>query len=170
MPGERIQRRLPARELEGSMPDVNIAIVGMGTVGSATIRILDENATELEQKLGFRLHLRAAASLEVEKREEVETPTGTRLLTRDWHEAVEHPDVDIVVEVIGGTTVAYDVQTTALGLGRPVVTANKELLGLRGAELAQLARDNKTSLHLEASAGGGIPILNALREGIAADH
>jgi homoserine dehydrogenase len=152
------------------MNDVNIAIVGMGTVGGATIRILDENATELEQKLGFRLHLRAAASLEVEKREEVETPTGKRLLTRDWHEAVEHPDVDIVVEVIGGTTVAYEVQTTALGLGRPVVTANKELLGLRGAELAQLARDNKTSLHLEASAGGGIPILNALREGIAADH
>lgn len=152
------------------MPDVNIAIVGMGTVGGATIRILDENATELEQKLGFRLHLRAAASLEVEKREEVDTPTGKRLLTRDWHEAVEHPEVDIVVEVIGGTTIAYEVQTTALGLGRPVVTANKELLGQRGAELAQLARDNKTSLHLEASAGGGIPILNALREGIAADH
>ncbi len=78
--------------------------------------------------------------------------------------------MDVVVEVVGGTTVAYEVLTTALGLGRPVVTANKELLGLRGAELAQLARDNKTSLHLEASAGGGIPILNALREGIAADR
>jgi len=152
------------------MRDVNIAIVGMGTVGGATIRILDENAAELERKLGFKLHLRAAASLEVEKREEVDAPTGRRLLTRDWREAVEHPEVDIVVEVIGGTTIAYEVQATALGRGRPVVTANKALLGLRGAELAQLARDNKTSLHLEASAGGGIPILNALREGIAADR
>ena len=152
------------------MRDVNIAIVGMGTVGGATIRILDENAVELERKLGFKLHLRAAASLEVERREEVDAPTGRRLLTRDWREAVEHPEVEIVVEVVGGTTIAYEVQATALGLGRPVVTANKELLGLRGAELAQLARDNKTSLHLEASVGGGIPILSALREGIAADR
>jgi homoserine dehydrogenase len=152
------------------MHDVNIAIVGMGTVGGAAIRVLDENAAELESKLGFKLHLRAAASLEVEKREEVDAPTGGRLLTRDWREAVEHPEVDIVVEVVGGTTIAYEVQTTALGLGRPVVTANKELLGLRGAELAQLAHDNKTSLHLEASVGGGIPILSVLREGIAADR
>jgi homoserine dehydrogenase len=152
------------------MRDVNIGIVGMGTVGGATIRILDENATELERKLGFKLHLRAAASLEVEKREEVQSPTGPRLLTRDWREAAEHPDVDVVVEVIGGTTVAYEVQTVALGRGRPVVTANKQLLGLRGAELAQLARDHGTSLHLEASVGGCIPILSVLREGIAADR
>jgi homoserine dehydrogenase len=152
------------------MQPVNIAIVGMGTVGGATIRILDENAAELERKLGFRLHLRAAVSLEVEKREEVDAPTGKRLLTRDWREAVDHPDVNIIVEVVGGTTIAYEVQKAALGRGLPVVTANKELLGQRGAELAQLAREHKTSLHLEASAGGGIPVLNALREGIAADR
>lgn len=152
------------------MKPVNIAIVGMGTVGGATIRILDENAAELERKLGFRLHLRAAASLEVEKREEVDAPTGKRLLTRDWREAVEHPEVEIVVEVVGGTTLAYEIQKTALSLGRAVVSANKELLGQRGAELAALAREHNTSLHLEASAGGGIPILNALREGIAADR
>ncbi len=150
-------------------PDVNIAIVGMGTVGGATIRILDENAAELEWKLGFKLHLRAAASLEVQERQEVDVPTGRRLLTRDWREAVEHPEVDIVVEVVGGTTVAYEVQNTALRLGRPVVTANKELIGLRGAELAQLATESGASLHFEASAGGGIPVLNALREGIAGD-
>ena len=98
---------------------MNIAIVGMGTVGGAAIRILDENAAELERKLGFKLHIRAAASLEVEKREEVDVPTGRRLLTRDWREAVEHPEADIVVEVVGGTTIAYEVQTTALALGRP---------------------------------------------------
>lgn len=148
------------------MRDVNIGLVGMGTVGGATIRILDENAAEIEQRLGFKLWLRAAASLEVEKRSE----SGNRLYTRDWREAVEHPEVDIVVEVVGGTTIAYEVQKAALQRGRPVVTANKELLGQRGAELAQLAFDHKTSLHLEASAAGGIPILNALREGIAADR
>ncbi|MSO20250.1 MAG: homoserine dehydrogenase [Acidobacteria bacterium] len=152
------------------MKPVNIAIVGMGTVGGATIHILDENAAELERKLGFKLHLRVAASLEVEARAEIDMPGGKRLLTRDWREAVEHPEVDIVVEVVGGTSIAYEVQKAALERGRPVVSANKELLGQRGAELAQIAYDHKTSLHMEASAGGGIPILNALREGIAADR
>jgi homoserine dehydrogenase len=138
----------------------------MGTVGGATLRILDENAAEIERRLGFKLWVRAAASLEVEARSE----RNNRLLTRDWHEAVEHPDVQIVVEVVGGTTVAYEVQKAALERGRPVITANKELLGLRGAELALLAAQHNTSLHMEASCGGGIPILNALREGIAADR
>jgi homoserine dehydrogenase len=141
-------------------------MVGMGTVGGATLRILDENAAEIERRLGFKLWLRAAASLEVEARSE----SNNRLLTRDWREVVEHPEVEIVVEVIGGTTVAYEVQKAALERGRPVITANKELLGLRGAELAQLAAEHKTALHMEASVGGGIPILNALREGIAADR
>ncbi len=152
------------------MSDVNITIVGMGTVGGAAIRILDENTADLERKLGFRLHLRAAASLEIEERREIDTATGPRLLTREWREAVEHPDADIVVEVVGGTGVAQDVQKAALALGRPVVTANKELLALHGGELAGLARENNASLHFEASAGGGIPVLNALREGIAADR
>jgi homoserine dehydrogenase len=141
-------------------------MVGMGTVGGAALRILDENAAEIERRCGFPIWLRAAASLEVEQRSE----SNNRLLTRDWREVVEHPEVEIVVEVAGGTTVAYEVQKAALERGRPVVTANKELLGLRGAELAQLAYEHKAALHMEASCGGGIPILNALREGIAADR
>ena len=148
------------------MDTVNIGMVGMGTVGGAALRILDENAEEIERRLGFKLWVRATASLEVEARSE----SNNRLLTRDWREAVEHPDVQVVVEVVGGTTVAYEVQKAALERGRPVITANKELLGLRGAELAQLAAQHNTSLHMEASCGGGIPILNALREGIAADR
>ena len=152
------------------MRAVNVGMVGMGTVGGATLRILDENAAEIERRCGFPIWVRAAASLEVEARSESDTPSGRRLLSRDWREVVEHPDVEIVVEVVGGTTIAYEVQKTAFERGRPVVTANKELLGLRGAELAQLAAEHKAALHMEASCGGGIPILNALREGIAADR
>lgn len=148
------------------MRAVNIGMVGMGTVGGATLRILDENAAEIERRCGFPIWVRAAASLEVEARSE----ENNRLLSRDWREVVEHPDVEIIVEVVGGTTIAYEVQKAALERGRPVVTANKELLGLRGAELAQLAAEHKAALHMEASCGGGIPILNALREGIAADR
>jgi len=148
------------------MRDVNIGIVGLGTVGGSTLRILDESADELAQKLGFGLRARAAASLEVEARSEKDG----RLLTRDWREVVEHPEVEIVVELIGGKTVAYEVMCSALSAGKPVVTANKELLGLRGAELAQLAAEHKASLSMEASVGGGIPILQVLREGISGDR
>src|SRR3990170_4351652 len=148
------------------MRAVNVGIVGMGTVGGSTIRILDENAAEIEHRLGFPLWLRAAASLEVEARSEA----NNRLLTRDWREVVEHPEIEIIVEVVGGTGIAYEVQKAALQRGRPVVTANKELLGLRGAELAQLAAEHKASLSMEASVGGGIPILQVLREGISGDR
>ena len=148
------------------MRDVNIGMVGLGTVGGSTLRILDESAEEIERRLGFRLRVRAASSLEVEARSE----QNGRLLTRAWQEVVEHPEVEIVVELIGGTTVAFEVLSSALQRGRPVVTANKELLGQRGAELAQLAAENKASLNMEASVGGGIPILQVLREGISGDR
>src|SRR5689334_14232789 len=108
------------------MRDVNVGMVGLGTVGGSTLRILDENAAELEQRLGFKLHVRAAASLEIEARSEKDG----RLLTRDWREVVEHSDVDIVVELVGGTTIAQQVIRGSLERGRPVVSANKELLGL----------------------------------------
>ena len=148
------------------MRDVNVGMVGLGTVGSSTIRILDENAAEIEKRLGFRLRVRAASSLEVETRSEQDG----RLMTRSWQEVVDHPEVDIAVELIGGTTVAEQVIRGALERGKPVVSANKELLGLKGAELAQLAFEHKASLNFEASVGGGIPILNALREGISGDR
>src|ERR1039458_3727189 len=148
------------------MRDVNVGMVGLGTVGGSTIRILDENAAELERRLGFRLRVRAASSLEIEARSE----RDGRLLTRTWQEVVEHPEVEIVVELIGGTGVAQQVIRGALERGKSVVSANKELLGLQGAELAQLAAEHKVSLNFEASVGGGIPILNALREGISGDR
>ena len=148
------------------MRDVNVGMVGLGTVGGSTIRILDENAAELERRLGFRLRVRAASSLEIEARSE----RDGRLLTRTWQEVVEHPEVEIVVELIGGTGVAQQVIRGALERGKSVVSANKELLGLQGADLAQLAAEHKVSLNFEASVGGGIPILNALREGISGDH
>lgn len=148
------------------MRDVNVGMVGLGTVGGSTLRILDENAAELERKLGFRLHVRAAASLEIEARSEKDG----RLLTRTWQEVVEHPEVDIVVELVGGTSIAQQVIRGALERGRSVVSANKELLGLQGAELAELAAAHNASLTFEASVGGGIPILNALREGISGDR
>ena len=148
------------------MRAVNVGMVGLGTVGGSTLRIVDENAEELERRLGFPLKVRAAASLEIETRSE----NNGRLLTRSWQEVVEHPEVEIVAELVGGTTIAYEVIRGALERGKPVVTANKELLGQRGAELAQMATEKNTFLSMEASVAGGIPILQVLREGISADR
>lgn len=87
------------------MRDVQVGMVGLGTVGGSTLRILDENAAQIERKLGFRLRVRAAASLEIEARSEKDG----RLLTRSWQEVVEHREVEIVVELVGGTTIAQQV-------------------------------------------------------------
>ena len=148
------------------MRDINVGMIGLGTVGGSTLQILDENAAELERRLGFRVKVRAAASLEVESR----TESNGRLLTRSWQEVVEHPEVDIVAELVGGTTIAQEVIRAAFAKGKSVVTANKALLGLHGAELAQLAESYKAAMFFEASVGGGIPIINALREGICGDR
>ncbi|MBI4459869.1 MAG: homoserine dehydrogenase [Acidobacteria bacterium] len=148
------------------MEEIKIGIVGLGTVGGSTLRILDENAAEIERRLGFPLRVRAVSSLEVKERAE----TNGRLLTRTWQEVVEHPEVEVVAELVGGTTVAQQVIRGALERGKPVVTANKELLGLQGAELAKLAAEHKASLSMEASVAGGIPILQVLREGISGDR
>ncbi len=103
------------------MRDVNVGMVGLGTVGGSTLRVLDENAPEIKRRLGFSLRVRAAASLEIEARSE----QNGRLLTRSWQEVVEHPEVEIVVELIGGKTVAQQAIRAALERGKPVVTANK---------------------------------------------
>ena len=89
--------------------------------------------------------------------------------TSDWRELVSHPDVDVVAELIGGTGAAREILETAFAAGKPVVTANKELLAEYGAELWNKARSHGAGLGMEASVAGGIPVLTALREGIAGD-
>jgi homoserine dehydrogenase len=92
------------------------------------------------------------------------------LCTTDWRELVASPRVDIVAELIGGTSVACDVLTSALAAGKPVVTANKNLIAERGAELEALAREKGVSLEFEAAVAGGIPVLAAIREGLAGER
>ncbi|MBV9670804.1 MAG: homoserine dehydrogenase [Acidobacteriales bacterium] len=92
------------------------------------------------------------------------------LRTDDWHEIVSHPEIDVVVEVVGGTATALHIIQSALRKGKSVVTANKELMALRGAELWRLANQNGVNLAMEASVAGGIPIHTVLREGIAGDR
>jgi len=150
------------------MRDVNVGIVGLGNVGSGTLRILVENADQIALKLGFQLRVKAICSLEVHTQKLPER-LGDVLKTTDWREVVSHPDVDIVAELVGGTTVAAEIINSAIAHKKSVVTANKELMALQGAEIWERAVAAGINLAMEASVAGGIPIHAVLREGISGD-
>ena len=149
--------------------EVGIGIVGLGNVGLGALQILTENAKSIGEKLGFPLRVKCVCSRNVRQKK---LPGGCSEVVRttEWNEVVRHPEVAIVVEAIGGTATAGHVIETALRERKSVVTANKELMALRGAELWALANQNGVNLTMEASVAGGIPIHTVLREGIAGDR
>jgi homoserine dehydrogenase len=151
------------------MRPVNIGLIGLGNVGMGTLTILTENAGPIAEKLGFPLHVRAVCSRAItEKR--FPAALDSALKTTDWREVVNHPEVDIVAELIGGTTVAREVIEAAIAHGKSVVTANKELMALYGADIWDRAIAARINLAMEASVAGGIPIHAVLREGISGDR
>lgn len=151
------------------MQDVNVGIVGLGNVGTGTLTILAENAGQIALKLGFGLRVRAVCDLIVDTKPIPESLGGV-LKTRDWRELVSHPEVDIVAELVGGTTAASEIIYGAIDARKSVVTANKELMALCGAEIWERAIGAGINLAMEASVAGGIPIHAVLREGISGDR
>jgi homoserine dehydrogenase len=151
------------------MQRVNVGIVGLGNVGMGAIAVLVENAGQISLKLGFDLKIKAVCSRNVsEKRLPAQLKNVLR--TNDWREVVKHPDVDVVAELVGGTTVASEIINGAIQARKSVVTANKELMALAGAELWDRAIKSGINLAMEASVAGGIPIHAVLREGISGDR
>ncbi len=151
------------------MQPVNIGIIGLGNVGEGALTILTENAANMEAKLGFPLHIAAVCSRGIAKKH-LPAALSSTFKTADWHDVVNHPGVDVVVELIGGTGVAREIIDAAIANGKSVVTANKELMALAGAELWNRAAAARVNLAMEASVAGGIPIHAVLREGIAGDR
>ncbi len=151
------------------MQPVNLGVIGLGNVGSGTLDILAENADQIALKLGFPLRVAAVCSRSVSGKK-LPAALGSPLRTTNWREVVEHPDIQIVAELIGGTTVAREVIEAAAAAGKSVVTANKELMALCGAELWDRAIASGINLAMEASVAGGIPIHAVLREGISGDR
>ncbi len=147
---------------------LKIAIAGLGTVGTGTLQLLERNAALLERRGGRRITL-AAVSARDKRRDR-----GIGLSAVRWYDdpvaMAADPDIDVVVELIGGDGIARDVVTTALTRGKHVVTANKALLAHHGTELVRLAEARGVALAFEAAVAGGIPILKALREGLAANN
>jgi homoserine dehydrogenase len=151
------------------MQPVNIGIIGLGNVGSGTLDILAETGDQIALKLGFPLRVAAVCSRNVQAKT-IPAALGSPLRTSSWRDVVDHPDVNIVVELVGGTTVAREIIEAAAAAGKSVVTANKELMALCGAELWDRAISAGINLAMEASVAGGIPIHAVLREGISGDR
>lgn len=148
---------------------VRVGIVGFGTVGQGTAHALLEHREEISARAGFEIGIAAVCSRSIHGRDTSWLPAGV-LRTADWREVVASPQVDIVAELVGGTTVAREIVTAALEAGKPVVTANKNLIAEAGAELEALARARGVGLEFEAAVAGGIPVLAAVREGLAGER
>jgi len=151
------------------MEEVKVGIVGLGNVGSGTLAILAENADQIALKLGFRLRVTAVCSRSVDSKV-MPSALGHVFKTTDWRELVAHPEVQIVAELVGGTTVASEICDAAIAHRKSVVTANKELMAACGPEIWDRAIRAGINLAMEASVCGGIPIHAVLREGISGDN
>src|SRR5947208_8699768 len=145
------------------MQQVNLGIVGGGTVGGGVFQAIQRNGALISSRLGVRLHVAKMAVRNIHKPRPVKIPAA--LLTTDWAGVVNDPQITLIVELIGGTATARELVLNALRLGKPVVTANKALLSAHGEELFEAAQ-NCTNLYYEASVAGGIPIIKVLREGL----
>ncbi|QFU75514.1 homoserine dehydrogenase [Halioglobus maricola] len=145
---------------------VRVGICGLGTVGSGTFNVLTRNA----ESIAARAQGAVEISMVGARRDNPDCELGSTRLSRDIFDVVRDPEVDIVVELIGGTTVAKDLMTEALQNGKHVVTANKALIAEFGNELFALAEQNNVVIRYEAAVAGGIPIIKALREGLAGNR
>jgi homoserine dehydrogenase len=152
----------------GSMRKINLGILGLGTVGTGVVKLIQEHADLLRKKVGAPLQIARIADVDLEKPRGVSLDRG--LLTRDANEVVEDPEIQIVAELIGGVGAARDLSLKALRNGKHLVTANKALLALHGREIYRAAAEHQVNLGFEASVCGGIPILRALREGLVANR
>ncbi len=150
------------------MKPVKIGLLGLGTVGSGTLRVLENNREEITRRAGRRIEIAMIAVRDVAKARAI---AGDAIpIVDDVRKVVTNPDIDIVVEVIGGTTVAKEAILAAIVRGKHVVTANKALLALEGNEIFNAARQQKVMVAFEAAVAGCIPTIKVLREGLAANR
>ena len=150
------------------MDQVNFGLIGGGTVGSGVFHHWRRNGALLESRLGLQIRLRKVAVKALDEPRPYPIPAA--LMTTDWLGVIQDPQVHAVIELVGGTTIAKTMILTALRLGKPVITANKALLSAHGEELFAAARQHGANLYYEASVGGGIPIIKALREGLVGNR
>ena len=150
------------------MKPINVGLLGAGTVGGGTFTVLQRNAEEITRRAGRPIRITVVADKNVELAKKV--TGGACRVTDDAFAVVNDPEVDIVVELIGGYGVAKELVLKAIANGKHVVTANKALLATHGNEIFKAAQDKGVMVAFEAAVAGGIPIIKALREGLTANR
>ena len=150
------------------MKQIGVGILGFGTVGAGVADGLLKHRDVMAKRLGVDIVLRKIADLDITTDRGIQVPEG--VLTTDAKGVLSDPEIDIVVETIGGTGVAKTFVLEALGNGKCVVTANKKLLAEHGREIFETAAKNDVDIYFGASVGGGIPIIRVLREGLAGNE
>jgi len=150
------------------MSALRVGLLGLGVVGAGTFEVLAENKQEIARRAGRAIEVKAIAVRDIEKAR-AQVGDGVHL-TRDGAEIARSPDIDVVVELIGGQTVAREWITEAIRHGKHVITANKALLATHGNEIFAAANEQGVMVGFEAAVAGGIPIIKAIREGLTANR
>jgi homoserine dehydrogenase len=152
----------------GARKEINVGLLGIGTVGSGTFAVLARNQEEIARRAGCAITMKMVADKDLERARRLVGQKAA--VTSDANEVVGHPDIDIVVELIGGTGIAKELILKAIANGKHVVTANKSLLAQYGNEIFSAAQQKDVTVSFEAAVGGGIPIIKSLREGLTANR
>jgi homoserine dehydrogenase len=150
------------------LQSVKIGILGLGTVGGGTVNVLTRNALEISRRAGRDIEIARAAVRDLESPKICKTDGIS--LTEDAMDIINDPEIEIVVELIGGTGIARELVMKAIENGKHVVTANKALIALHGNELFAKAQEKGVTISFEAAVAGGIPIIKAMREGLAGNR
>jgi homoserine dehydrogenase len=150
------------------MKPINVGLLGIGTVGGGTWEVLNRNADEIRRRAGRAIRITQVADKDIKRAKSIVKAKAEVLA--DAYAVVRSPEIEIVVELIGGYTIAKDLVLEAIRQGKHVVTANKALLATHGNEIFAAAQKQGVMVAFEASVGGGIPIIKALREGLAANR
>ncbi|MDP3251761.1 MAG: homoserine dehydrogenase [Hydrogenophaga sp.] len=149
------------------MKPIQVGLLGIGTVGSGTFNVLNRNQEEIRRRAGRGIEITMVADLDSERAQSIVGP-GVKVV-KDAREVIANPDIDIVIELIGGYGIARSLVMEAIAAGKHVVTANKALLAVHGTEIFAAASARGVMVAFEAAVAGGIPIIKALREGLTAN-
>jgi homoserine dehydrogenase len=154
--------------VERTMKPIQVGLLGIGTVGSGTFNVLRRNQDEIRRRAGRGIEITMVADLDTERARSI---VGDHVkVVADGREVIANPEIDIVIELIGGYGIARMLVMDAIKAGKHVVTANKALLAVHGTEIFAAAREKGVMVAFEAAVAGGIPIIKALREGLSANH
>ncbi len=147
---------------------LRVGLLGAGVVGGGTFAVLQRNQAEIQRRAGCEIRIGVVADRDMARARAIAGDAAE--VVADAHAVIERPDIDVVVELIGGTTVARELVLAAIAAGKHVVTANKALLAVHGTEIFAAAREQGVVVAFEAAVAGGIPIVKALREGLTANR